>query len=70
MRARQFHILNGLGRFDGKYFISKATHKMGTGSIYSTSFSAYRIVDFMEGTPTDENSLLDSETVNIDEDIG
>lgn len=58
MRARQKHQFMGIGRIDGGFFITKATHKMGGSKIYNVSFSGYRVVDIMEGAVNTESDLL------------
>ena len=58
MRARQFHYVEGVGRSSGKYFITKATHKMGTGAFYTVNFSGYRIVDMLESEPNPDDQHL------------
>jgi phage protein D len=57
MRARQQHIFTGIGRIDGAFFITKATHKMSKSG-YNCTFSGYRIVDLLEGNAITENDLL------------
>jgi nucleoid DNA-binding protein len=41
--------LSGLGVFDGKYYIDKATHSVGSG--YTTSIEAHKIVKYVEIIP-------------------
>lgn len=57
MRARQKHMITGMGRLDGTYFISKTTHRMATGSPYQVSFSGYR-TDSTSVTPSSEGNNL------------
>lgn len=56
IRCRHRHTIRGFGRYDGKYFFTKTSHKMGSGNVYSTSFSMYRLSDMLEGVPDQETS--------------
>ncbi len=58
MRARQKHSIDGIGRVSGNFFITKSTHSMKSRSIYTSTFSGYRVVDFMEAPVTPDSNLL------------
>jgi hypothetical protein len=57
IKARHSHVFNGFGRVDGSYFLTKVNHVMGTGSTYSTKFSAYRQIDLLFGPQQDSDQF-------------
>jgi hypothetical protein len=67
IKGRHRHVLNGVGRFSGAYFFTKSTHKMATGSIYTTTFSSHRIHDAFwgEAQSEDENLSVESNEMGV-----
>lgn len=67
LHCRHKHTFDGLTRFDGTYFLTQVTHKMDTGSMYTTTFSGYLMVDMLNNEPEQENGLMSVESENMGE---
>lgn len=65
LRARQRHTFTGTERFDGTYFITKATHRMATGQDYKTKFSGFRMVDILYGGAENDGQYMSVEEDDI-----
>ena len=62
IHCRHKHVMNGFSRYDGNYFLTQVSHKMSPGSVYTTSFSGYRVVDMLWSPPDQETEALTVES--------
>jgi len=65
IHCRHRHSMNGFARYDGSYFFTQVTHKMGSGNLYITSFSGYRMVDMLMSEPEQETEALTVESEEL-----
>lgn len=67
VHCRHKHLFGGFTRFDGVYFLTQVSHKMSAGSMYTTSFSGYLMVDMLFNEPEQETDELTVESENMGE---
>jgi len=65
VHCRHKHQFDGLTRFDGLYFLTQVSHKMSAGSMYTTSFSGYLMVDMLFNEPEQENGEMTVESEDM-----
>lgn len=65
VHCRHKHEFDGLTRFDGTYFLTQVSHKMSSGSMYTTSFSGYLMVDMLNNEPEQENGEMTVESEDM-----
>ena len=65
IHCRHKHDFDGLTRFDGTYFLTQVSHKMSAGSMYTTSFSGYLMVDMLNNEPEQENGRMTVESEDM-----
>lgn len=65
VRCRHRHKMNGFARYDGEYFFTQVSHKMGTKQMYACSFSAFRMVDMLFAEPEQEDETLTVESEDL-----
>jgi hypothetical protein len=66
MRARQYHYIEGIGKYSGRFFVTATTHSIGTGRPYETSFVARADHEWDMSTASDSN-MLTVESNNLGE---
>jgi len=63
MRAREYHVLEGFGRYSGEFFITQSRHGMSPGQGYRTSFVGRAKSPFREGDEQGDDMLVTDQTV-------
>lgn len=62
IRCRHRHMINGFGRYDGNYFFTKVSHRMGGKSTYTTEFSVFRMGEMLDVLPDQEGNSTSVES--------
>jgi len=58
MRAREYHVLEGLGRYSGEFFITQTRHMMKAGAVYKTTFVGRAKTPFVPGDEQGDDTLV------------